>query len=74
MKYEKRLVKAVGKRVATRRLAQGLTQDELARKLGVSNAHVSYLERGERGPSLYMLHKLARVLGTSVGRLVPDKV
>lgn len=74
MKYEKRLVKAVGKRVSTRRLALGLTQDELARKLGVSNAHVSYLERGERGPSLYMLHKLASVLGTTVGKLVPNKV
>ena len=74
MKIEKRLVKAVGKRVQARRLAAGLTQDQLARKLGVSNAHVSYLERGERGPSLHMLHKLAKTLRTTVGRLVPDKV
>lgn len=74
MRYEKRLVTEVGKRVAVRRKRAGMTQDQFAQKLGITDAHVSYLERGERGPSLVMLHKIARVLKTTVGRLVPDKV
>ena len=74
MRYEKRLVREVGRRVAIRRKRSGMTQDQFARKLGVTDAHISYLERGERGPSLVMLHKIAAVLGTTVGRLVPDKV
>lgn len=74
MRYEKRLVREVGRRVAIRRKKSGMTQDQFARKLGVTDAHISYLERGERGPSLVMLHKIARELGTTVGRLVPDKV
>jgi transcriptional regulator with XRE-family HTH domain len=51
-----------------------MTQDQFAKKLGVTDAHISYLERGERGPSLGMLHRMARLLKTTVGRLVPDKV
>ena len=60
--------------IAIRRKRTGMTQDQFAQKLGITDAHVSYMERGERGPSLGMLHKIARLLGTTVGRLVPDKV
>ena len=74
MRYEKRLATEVGRRVAIRRKRTGMTQDQFAQKLGVTDAHISYLERGERGPSLAMLHKMARVLKTTVGALVPDKV
>lgn len=74
MRYEKRLVTEVGRRVAIRRKRSGMTQDQFAQKLGVTDAHISYLERGERGPSLGMLHRIARVLKTTVGKLVPDKV
>lgn len=70
-KYSKKLASAIGERVAKRRNKVGMTQSELAAKLKISDAHVSYIERGERGPSLVMLHKMARVLGTSVGNLVP---
>jgi len=71
MDYSKKLARAIGKRVAQRRQKVGLTQSELAGKLRISDAHVSYIERGERGPSLVMLHKMAKVLGTTVGHLVP---
>ena len=71
MDYAKKLSRAIGKQVAKRRLKVGMTQSELAAKLQISDAHVSYIERGERGPSLVMLHKMAKVLGTTVGHLVP---
>lgn len=41
MQVQKRLLKVIGKRVAARRVATGMTQLDLADKLGVSNAHVS---------------------------------
>jgi len=71
MDYTKKLSRAIGKQVAKRRQKVGLTQSALAEKLHISDAHVSYIERGERGPSLVMLHKMAKVLGTTVGNLVP---
>lgn len=71
MEYSKKLSRAIGKQVAKRRLKVGMTQSQLADKLKISDAHVSYIERGERGPSLVMLHKMAKVLGTTVGNLVP---
>lgn len=74
MRYEKRLAVEVGRRVAVRRKRTGMTQDQFAQKLGITDAHVSYLERGERGPSIALLHKMARVLKTTVGSLVPNKV
>lgn len=74
MREGQRLVVAIGERIVARRIAAGLTQRELADKLGVSTAHVSYLEHGERGPSIQMLYKIAKVFGTTVGRLVPNRV
>ncbi|MDH5672190.1 MAG: helix-turn-helix domain-containing protein [Myxococcales bacterium] len=74
MTHTQKLHRAVGARVQSRRLKLGLTQQELAKKLRVSGAHVSYIERGERGVSLATLHRIARVLDTSVGRLVPMDV
>lgn len=74
MRYEKRLAIEVGRRVAIRRKRTGMTQQQFADKLGVTDAHISYLERGERGPSLAMLYRMARLLKTTVGALVPDKV
>ena len=44
------------------RRAAGLTQVELARKLGKSQGYVSLLERGQRRPSTSLAKRLARVL------------
>jgi transcriptional regulator with XRE-family HTH domain len=46
-----------------RRQLLGLTQRELAAKLGVKASHVAYLENGRRRPSLSLLRRLADVLG-----------
>jgi transcriptional regulator with XRE-family HTH domain len=46
-----------------RRQLLGLTQRELAAKLGVKASHVAYLENGRRRPSLSLLKRLADVMG-----------
>ena len=41
------------------RIAQNLTQKELAERTGINQADISKLENGTRNPSLRMLKKLA---------------
>jgi transcriptional regulator with XRE-family HTH domain len=53
------------------REAQGLTQDELARRAGVTKPYVSMIEGGERtSPSLPVLKRLAKALGVPVTALL----
>jgi transcriptional regulator with XRE-family HTH domain len=47
----------------------GLSQQTLARKLGVRASHVGYLEQGRRRPSLKLLKSLADTLGVDKERL-----
>ena len=45
------------------RLAQNLTQEDLARKIGTRQGNISRLEKGNANPSLQFLKKVARGLG-----------
>ncbi|MFJ8547281.1 helix-turn-helix domain-containing protein [Streptomyces sp. NPDC093586] len=57
---------------ALRRRA-ALTLEAAARAAGLSPAHLSRLETGQRQPSLPMLLSLARVYGTTVSELLGEK-
>ena len=46
-----------------------MTQDELARKVGVRRETISFLERGKYVPSLQLAHDVAKVLGTTIDEL-----
>ncbi|MER6461329.1 XRE family transcriptional regulator [Streptomyces sp. NPDC001228] len=52
----------------------GLTLEAAARDAGLSAAHLSRLETGQRQPSLPMLLALARVYGTTVSELLGENV
>jgi repressor LexA len=58
-----------GKVLKAARLALGLSQQALARKLGVRASHIGYLEQGRRRPSLTLLNALADTLGVDKERL-----
>ena len=45
------------------RIAQNLTQKELAERTGINQADISKLENGTRNPSLKMLKRLAAGMG-----------
>ena len=49
---------------------RGLTQVELAERAGVSRVTISYLETGQRQPSMDLLHRLAKALKVKVGDLL----
>jgi len=59
------LKKLIGQRIRERRKQLGLTQEELAERLGVSWSAVSKWEIGDRRPSDKLLQKLAKVLKVS---------
>lgn len=57
---------AIGEKVREIRLQIGISANELARRLGVSSAQMSNLERGQRTWKVEFLQRVARELGTSI--------
>lgn len=60
------LPKVLGRKIQKARKASGLTQEELADKVGVSRAYMGYIEQGRNVPSVEILSKIARVLRISI--------
>lgn len=54
------------------RLQRGLTQEALARQLGIRIATISSWERGRTCPAIPIVFRLARLLDTSAEGLYPD--
>lgn len=61
---------AFGNKLFRLRKAAGLTQSELAAKVGVTNKAVSKWENGASKPTTTVVRKLAGVYGISVGELL----
>lgn len=62
----------LGKKIQELRKKQGLTQEELAEKTGISARTIQRIENGEVDPRTYTLNKLAEALETSVDELVEE--
>ncbi|MFF4568576.1 helix-turn-helix domain-containing protein [Streptomyces sp. NPDC001410] len=65
---------AVAPQLRALRRRNGLTLEAAARSAGLSPAHLSRLETGQRQPSLPMLLALARIYGTTVSELLGETV
>ena len=55
------------------RLEQGISQAELARRIGTQRSAVNRLESGTQNPTLDMILKIASALGKDVSLLLEDK-
>ncbi len=64
--------KACGKCLAKMRRAAGLTQVELARKMGVPQSFVSKVETGERSLRLYEQFAYASAMGIEIHKFVDE--
>ena len=69
MRSNAKLPKAIGKRIQKRRKEVGITQEELAEKVGISRAYMGYIEQGRNAPSLEILEKIAKLLRLSLKEL-----
>jgi putative transcriptional regulator len=56
-------------RIKEFRARHDMTQDDLARKVGVRRETISFLERGRYNPSLKLAHDVAKALNTSIDEL-----
>jgi transcriptional regulator with XRE-family HTH domain len=65
---------AVAPQLRALRRRAALTLEAAARAAGLSPAHLSRLETGQRQPSLPMLLALARIYGTTVSELLGETV
>ena len=68
---EKMLI--IGHNIKALRTAKGMTQATLARLVGVSQAHMSNVEAGERKASVSVLLKIMEVLKCSFADIVEER-
>ena len=59
-------MEVVSTRFRAARQAKGLTQQELAKRTGIEQSHISHVERGSRGLSPDMVRKAAVALDVSM--------
>ncbi|HBW05527.1 MAG TPA: hypothetical protein DEF02_02910 [Clostridiales bacterium] len=60
----------IGKSIKVNRMAQNYTQKQLAQKIGVTHAAISYWENGINIPNVKDCWLLADALGISIDELV----
>ena len=62
--------KTIGQNIRSARKDRGLTQEQIAEKLKMSQLHFGRLERGERPASLEQLAQVSHALGVSLASLL----
>lgn len=67
---DKSLNKRIGKAARKARVSLGMTQEDVAERIGVSVEFYSRIERGTASPSLRKLMALALLFGTSTDHLL----
>ncbi len=66
-------MKSIGETIANLRKEKGMTQNELAEKMNVTDKAVSKWERDLSCPDINTISKLADILGVSVEELLKNK-
>ena len=70
----KNIVSKIGMKIKLLRNMQGLTQDELAEKMGIcAGKHIGTIERGETNPSLITIIAVMQALDISFDKLFEIK-
>jgi len=62
--------KKLGENIRRIRLAKGMTQGDLCRKLEVDRAYMSNVEAGKKNPTLATIDRIAKALGVSIDELM----
>lgn len=70
MRKNAKITKTICKRIRKFRHEAGLTQEDLAEKVGVSRVYIGYVEQGRNTPSLEILSKIAKSLKVRLSDIV----
>lgn len=62
--------KLIGQRIKEKRKEAGLTQEQLAERLGISQVYASQIERGVEEPNLQMLEQICITLDCPLEYLI----
>ena len=65
----KPLNKKIGEKLKKIRTQKGMSQGDIAKKLGVHRSYISGIERGIRNPTVKNIERLADALGVDVSAL-----
>ncbi len=60
----------LGEKIRRGRLELNLSQEKLAKSIGVSREMITQTEAGFKTPSVYVLKKIAQILGVTVDYLI----
>ncbi len=69
---QKNLAESVGRAIARHRLRVGLTQEEVAERLGIGNEAVSRIERGVVIPNIARLYDFASIFHCEAAELLSE--
>lgn len=68
------LVKAVGQRIRSLRLAKELSQEELANEADIPLSQIGRIERGETNPTISSIYVIAEALDIDLKTLLDIKI
>jgi transcriptional regulator with XRE-family HTH domain len=68
--FNQEIARRFGARVRELRTASGVSQEDFAHACGIHRTHVSFLERGERTPTLDTVARVAAGLGMNLAELL----
>lgn len=68
------LTRTIGHNVHKYRISAGLTQEELAEKVGIGASFIARIESGQKIMSVPVLYKIAEALHVSTDMLLYDKM
>jgi transcriptional regulator with XRE-family HTH domain len=64
---------ALGRRIAARRRAEGLTQEAASSAAGIVTSYLAHIEAGRKKPTLDTLRKIAAALAVEAWQLLTDE-
>lgn len=70
IRLKKKILKNIGLRLKYFRTQKGISQENLAFKVGIDRTYIGAIEQGLRSPSIYCLFTLATALDTTLSDLV----
>ena len=72
--FEPVVAAALGQVVRQRRIAVGISQDELALIAGLERAHIGRIERGENMPNVSVFMRVADALSQNAGEMLNEVI